>query len=254
MFSREGYLAGSDARREEELRLALADPDVSAIVAARGGYGASRFVHDRIDWSVLAQHPKWIVGFSDITAIHVEASRVGVASLHACHVTSLGRSDASARDGLVSVLEAPEARRTFEKLRVVVGGEARGPLFGGNLTLLHACAAAGRLSVPEGAILFLEDVTERPYRIDRMLATLDVGGHLRRAAGVVLGEFTSCDPGPDRVTVTAVLEERLRSLGVPVVDGVPSGHGIRNEPLALGLDAEIVTHGSTGSLRVGRLG
>ncbi len=253
LFSRTGYLAGNDARREAELSRALHDPRVAVILAARGGYGASRFVHDKIDWSALRARPKWIVGFSDVTALHVEASRVGVASLHACHLTSLGRSDAHARDALVRALEAPEAPRVFDGLRVVTKGHARGPLFGGNLTLLHACAAAGRLLVPEGAILFVEDVTERPYRIDRMLATLAVGGHLARVAGVALGEFTSCDPGPDRVTVRAVLEERLGALGVPVVDGLPVGHGRDNEPLLLGADA-VLSASTTGEFRVGRAG
>ncbi|HTJ82602.1 MAG TPA: LD-carboxypeptidase, partial [Polyangiaceae bacterium] len=233
LFVRRGYLAGDDARRKAELEAALADPDVRAIVAARGGYGASRFVHE-IAWETLRARPKWIVGFSDITALHVEAARVGVASIHGCHVTSLGRSDARAHAGIVDVLEAPAAERRFTGLATLCPGRAEGRLFGGNLTLLHACAAAGRLFVPEGAVVFLEDVTERPYRIDRMLTTLLVGGHFERASAVVLGEFTDCPPGPDRVRVEDVLRERLALLGIPVVSGLPCGHGRVNEPLVLG--------------------
>ncbi len=250
IFARHGYLAGSDVRRERELREALEDPSVSAILAARGGYGASRFVHE-LDWTLLRDHPKWIVGFSDITAIHVEAARVGVASLHGSHVASLGRSDAVTRNALIDLLEDPSVPRTFSGLRVVTCGDATGPLFGGNLSLLHACAAAGRLTIPDEAILFIEDVTERPYRIDRMLATLAVGGHFRRLSGVVLGEFTSCHPGPDGVTVRAVLEERFGGLGIPVVDDLPSGHGLRNEPLVLGGPARIVATSAGGELRTG---
>jgi muramoyltetrapeptide carboxypeptidase len=250
MFERAGYLAGTDARRSAELAAALADPDIAAILAVRGGYGASRFVHE-LSFGPLAACPRWIVGFSDITALHVEAARVGVATLHGPHLTSVGRGDARARAALVAALEDPLGARTYLGLGVVREGTAAGPLFGGNLTMLHACAAAGRLDVPAGCVLLLEDVTERPYRLDRMLTTLAAGGHLRRVAAVALGDFTQCDPGSDGVTAPRVLEERLRELGVPVVRGVPVGHGARNEPVVLGALAEVTAHGSEGSLTIG---
>lgn len=238
MFQREGYLAGSDERREAELRAALCDPEVRAIVAARGGYGATRYAH-RLPWPALVERPKWIVGFSDVTALHVEAQAVGVASLHAPHLTALGRADAPLREGFVDALERPTRQRVFRDLGSLVQGEARGPLVGGNLTLLASCAAAGRLKMPRSAILFLEDVTERPYRIDRALTSLLVGGHLDALSGVVLGGFTACDPGPDGVTVEAVLRERLSGLGLPVASGLPAGHDRVNEPLVLGCQATL---------------
>jgi muramoyltetrapeptide carboxypeptidase len=227
----------------------MTDPDVRAIVAARGGYGASRFVH-AIDWAAFRAAPRWIVGFSDVTALHVEASRVGVATMHACHLTALGRSDARARCELIRALEAPREPRAFEGLRTLRAGFAEGTLFGGNLTLLHACAAAGRLVVPEGAVVFLEDVTERPYRIDRMLTTLEVGGHFARASAFALGDFTACDPGPDGVSVERVLAERLTRLGVPVIAGLPIGHDTRNEPVVLGARACIDATAREATLRL----
>ena len=251
LFARDGYLAGSDARRRDELEAALADQDVAAIVAARGGYGASRFVHE-LSFEGLAARPRWIVGFSDVTALHVEAARVGVASIHGPHVTSVGRGDARARAALVRALEDPLAPRAYDGLEVIAEGTAEGPLFGGNLTMLHACAAAGRLALPAGCVLLLEDVTERPYRIDRMLATLAVGGHLRRASAVVLGDFTQCEPGADGVTVDRVLRHALAPLGVPVVRGLPVGHGVRNDPVVLGLPAHVEASGRTGRLVLGR--
>lgn len=248
MFERRGFLAGGDARREAELARALRAPGVGVILAARGGHGALRFVH-RLPWGALRDSPRWIVGFSDVTALHVEAARVGVASLHAPHLTALGRSDARSHRALLEAIADPARPRAFPGLEVVVPGEARGPLFGGNLTVLHACAAAGRLQVPDGAVLLLEDVTERPYRIDRMLVTLAVGGHLDRVAAVALGDFTACDPGPDGVSVREVLVERLGSLGVPVVAGLPVGHEARNEPVALGMPARVLAPaGGPGSL------
>jgi muramoyltetrapeptide carboxypeptidase len=246
LFARRGYLAGDDARRRDALAAALADPSVSAILAARGGYGANRFAHG-LDFGALRDRPRWIVGFSDVTALHVEATRAGVASIHGCHLTALGRSDARARDGLVRMLEDPLRTRSFEGLVTLVPGLAEGPLFGGNLTMLHACAAAGRLHVPDGCVLFFEDVTEMPYRIDRMLTTLAVGGHLDRVCAFLAGDFTLCAPGADRVTVMDVLRDRLSAFGVPVAAGAPIGHGLVNEPVVVGAPA--VLHAREGGAR-----
>jgi muramoyltetrapeptide carboxypeptidase len=250
LFARDGYLAGSDARRAAELADALADPDVRAVLAARGGYGASRFAH-ALDWSALAARPRWIIGFSDLTALHVEAARVGVASIHGPHLTALGRGDARARASFVRVVEAPRAPVVYGGLTVIREGAASGPLHGGNLSMLHACAAAGRLDLPRGCVLLLEDVTERPYRIDRLLATLAVGGHLARAGAVVLGDFTQCEPGPDGVTLDQVFAAHLGGLGVPVVRGVPVGHALRNDPVVLGGPAAVEARGGSGELRLG---
>ena len=250
LFARDGYLAGSDERRRDELLAAFRDPDVRAILAARGGYGASRFVHT-LDFGALLAAPRWIVGFSDITALHVEAARVGIASIHGPHLTTVGRGDARARAGLIRILEAPRAPSVYSGLTVLRAGAAEGPLHGGNLALLQACAAAGRLDIPRGAVLLLEDVTERPYRIDRMLASLAVGGHLARAAAVVLGDFTQCDPGPDGRTLEQVFAEHLGPLGVPVLRGLPVGHALRNDPVVLGGPARVEAREGAGELHLG---
>jgi muramoyltetrapeptide carboxypeptidase len=251
MFARRGYLAGTDDRRHDELARALVDPEVRAIVSLRGGYGASRFA-SRLPWDALVAHPKWLVGFSDVTALHVEAQRVGVASIHGPNVTALGRrSDAITRLEFFDALEHPSRGRRFDRLDGWVDGVADGVLVGGNLTLLHACAAAGRLALPPHSLLFLEDVTERPYRIDRMLTTLLDGGHLRAISGVILGDFTDCSSGPDRVTVHQVLRERLALLGVPVACGLPCGHDPRNVPIVLGSRARLVCEGSAAFLDLG---
>jgi muramoyltetrapeptide carboxypeptidase len=250
LFARDGYLAGSDARRRDELAAALAHPDVRAVIAARGGYGASRFAHT-LDWTALAAQPRWIIGFSDVTAFHVEAARAGVASVHGPHLTGFGRGDARARAAFVATLEDPLGERVYDGLHAVREGAAAGPLFGGNLALLHACAASGRLRVPPGSVLLLEDVTERPYRVDRALATLVAGGHLDGVAAVVLGDFTQCDPGPDGVTVEQVLRAGLLPLGVPVVSGLPVGHGTRNDPVVLGVTARVEARGGHGRVVLG---
>lgn len=235
VFSRTQYLAGDDARRRAELLAALSDKEVRAILAGRGGYGANRIVHG-LPWHRLAENPPWIIGFSDITALHVEAARMGVGSLHAPHLNALGVGWEANRAAWLDALEAPQKTRVH-RLQQVLPGRAEGVLWGGNLTILHACAAAGRLRLPEACILFLEDIGERPYRVDRALTTLILGGHLSTVRGVVLGGFTDCQPGPDGARIEDVLAERLGQLGVPILAGLPVGHGDLNEPLLLGARA-----------------
>lgn len=251
VFARQGYLAGSDERRLAELDAALRDPDARAVVAARGGYGLTRIAH-AADTRALRDDPKWLVGFSDVTALHVEAQRAGVASLHAHNVAGLGRGDAHARAAWSEALENPRAPRRFDGLTVVRSGAAEGPIFGGNLTVLFACAAAGRLAIPTGAVLLLEDVGEAPYRVDRMLSGLLVGGALDRIAAILVGDFVDAAPGRYGVPIMTVLAERLGQLGVPVLAGLPVGHAPRNEPIHLGLRARV--DGGGGAVHLGEPG
>jgi muramoyltetrapeptide carboxypeptidase len=243
LFAREGYLAGSDDRRLGELDRCLRDPELAAVITARGGYGLSR-IAERADWAELARRPKWLIGFSDATLLHLFALRAGVASLHGHNVAGLGRGDARGRARFCAALEAPGAARGVAGLETWVRGRARGPLVGGNLTLLESCLSSGRLRLPPGAILALEDVTEQAYRVDRLLTTLFSGGVVDRIAGVVVGEFTDCAPSRG-ISVTHVLRERLSSLRVPVANGLRFGHGAWNEPLVIGAPATLDAGGGT---------
>lgn len=246
ILSRHGFLAGTDEHRLALLEQALADPEVKAVIAARGGYGALRIAH-RARWQELRARPKWLVGFSDVTSLHVEAQRAGVASLHADNAGGLGRGDARARERFVRALEAPTEARSFTSLETLFAGRTRGVLVGGNLTVLCSAHAAGRLRLPRGCVLMLEDVSEASYRVDRMLTGLLVSGALAEVSGVVLGDFTDCSPAHG-VPVEVVLRERLGELGVPVASGLPVGHGELNHPLPLGVPAEL--DASAGTLRV----
>ena len=249
LLSRHGYLAGDDSRRTRELAEAMENPDVKAIFAARGGYGAMRIAED-LPWAAFARSPKWIVGFSDITVLHERASGAGVCSLHGPNVTGLFRTSPAERAALTSLLERHEAP-AWTGLEIVHAGSSEavsGLVAGGNLAMLYALGASGARLVPEGSVLFLEDVTERPYRIDRILTALRSSGALGRASAVVLGEMTECEPGPDGVTADEVLRERTAGLGVLVVRGAPFGHGSRNSPLPLGFSARITRVGDRASL------
>lgn len=242
--ARHGYLAGDDERRAAELASAMIDPQVRAIFCARGGYGLMR-ITNRLPWDEFARSPKWLVGFSDVTTLHVEAAARGIMSLHGPNVTGLGTHVSPlVRHDLVTLLARTARGREFSALTCIhQGPRVVGPVVGGNLALLAAMAGAGRLSLPPGAVVFVEDVTERPYRIDRMLTTLRLGGHLTRAAAIVFGDFTSCEPGADGTTHEDVLRECTAGLGILVLRGAPFGHGNVNRPFAIGEQAEITPHG-----------
>jgi muramoyltetrapeptide carboxypeptidase len=240
VLSAKGYLAGDDEARADDLARWMRDPAIKAIVVARGGYGLTRIL-DRLPWDDLVRAPKWITGFSDVTALHAKLASLGVASVHAPNVTGLGRAHPLDR---LRFLQAMEHGRTDLgwKLDPLRRGSAEGPLAGGNLALLAAMAATGMVVVPPGSIVVLEDVTERPYRIDRMLTSLL--SQLARASAIVLGDFTQCDPGPDGVTAMDVLRELAARLPIPIAMGAPVGHGERNEAFVLGARAHLRDDGT----------
>lgn len=243
LFARSAYLAGDDDRRARELADAIADPSADAIVAARGGYGTMRIL-DRFAEDDVRRAKKLLIGFSDLTALHALWQRAGLRSIHGSMVTGVGGMDDAAFDRWRAIAEggvpAPRA------LAPVAGGRASGPLIGGNLALLAALAGTPYAPPIDGAVLFLEDVGEAPYRIDRMLTTLRLAGWMERIAGIALGRFTSCDPRDDGRTADEVLVDRVRDLGVPAVAGVPAGHVDDNLELPLGAAVEI--DGDVGTL------
>lgn len=236
---RVGYLAGSNERRIQELQWALQHPDVKAILAVRGGYGATRVAH-LIDWNIVRKRPRWLIGFSDITALHVEAARVGVASIHGRMVCALANADEEQRQEWLATVEGTHNATMWTSLEVWNEGCADGVAFGGNLTLLATCAVAGRLRMPKHTILFLEDCNEQPYRIDRMLTSLIVGGYFQNVRGVVLGEFTNAAQNTHDITIEQALRDCLLPLNIPIVANAPLGHGNRNRSFQLGARVQLL--------------
>lgn len=242
ILSRDGYLAGTDASRAEVLGRAMLDPKVDAVFCARGGYGAMRIL-DQLPWKEFLEAPKKLIGFSDVTALHVIANARGLTTIHGPNATGLGPwSSPSERASVLALLE-DRPLDPWTGLTIVHRAKQRevsGVTAGGNLALIEAMASANRLVIPDGAILFLEDVTERPYRIDRMLTSLRLGGYLQRAAAIVFGSFTQCDPvATDGVTVEQVLMARTEDLAIPVVSGAPFGHALPNRAFPLGARAKV---------------
>lgn len=250
VLGRSGFSAGAAADRVLALNRAFAREEFSAVIAARGGYGAGDIL-DEVDWSLLARAPKWLVGFSDITVLHHEAARHGVVSLHGSNVSSLGAASARARADWLALLARPETRTMWSGMGMLWSGSAEGTLVGGNLCVLHSLAAERRLALPEGAVVLFEDVAERPYRIDRMLRGLERGGHLARAAGFVFGGFTAADPAADGVRIDDVLAAFSERVQRPTCARAPFGHITHNRPFYHGGFARL--DASRGELTFGAL-
>ena len=218
------FLAGSDRARSRDLVHALTAPGYDAIIAARGGYGSMRLL-DRLPDGLLFDAPRWLVGYSDITALHLWAFDQGVATIHGPMAAGLAKEDGPASlDSLLAALRG-------EPSRLVVRGQGRvsGRLVGGNLSLLAALRPTRFWPSLDGCILFIEEVGEPLYRIDRALETLRLAGGLERAAGFVVGQCTACGSG-DAGSAAAVelIRGRLAPLGRPVLLGAESGHGLPN--------------------------
>jgi len=249
VFERSGYLAGSDERRLAELAAALADPDARAIIMARGGYGLLRLL-PFIDRAALQQRPRPIVGFSDGTALLALATTAGVASIHGPVVTQLGGLSSDDQRALFACLETPGRALLLDGLDEVIPGRVQGPLLGGNLEMFSRLLGTPYLPDITGAILFFEDLGERPYRIDRLISHMDLAGVFSAASAVVVGDFSGCrEPEATRATsptADEVLLERLGRLPIPFAMGGAFGHGTRNRALPYGTLCELDT--TTGTL------
>jgi muramoyltetrapeptide carboxypeptidase len=260
--ARYGHMAGTAQQRADDLHAMFRDPEVAGILAMTGGSGANR-VLPLLDFDLIAQHPKFLGGFSDltalITAVHL---RTGLVTFH----SPLGRSEWNAfsvEHFRAVVMDAQDhtlrnAPVTGDdlvpqdgRITTLNGGTAQGPLIGGNLAVLTSLAGTPFWPSFDGAILFLEDVNEYVYRIDRMLSTLMLSGVLEQVAGVVLGGFTDCKPSEGSfgsLTLDEVFDDYFGGLGVPVYRGAQFGHVRRKFTLPLGVQAEI--DADAGTLRL----
>jgi muramoyltetrapeptide carboxypeptidase len=236
IFARAGFLAGDDAARQAELARALHDPTTRAVVCARGGYGLLR-----LDLSIVRDAPpKWVVGFSDITVLHAALTAQGRASIHGPVVTQLGALPAEDAAAVFSLLESEAPPAALTGLFTLHPGVAEGRLAGGNLELLSRLCGSPLAPSLADAVLLLEEVGERPYRIDRALTQLRRSGAFAGLRGVIVGELHRCvEPDGAGPSALEVVAERFAGLGVPVVAGAPVGHGARNRALALGAHARV---------------
>ncbi len=242
----EDYLAGPDQQRAAQLSSLLADPELGAVLAARGGFGCARLL-PLLDLAAQAAAGPCLIGFSDLTALLNPLAARGLVTVHGPVVTQLHRLDPASRADLAALLAGRRPWPVALSGQGLAPGRAAGPLLGGNLTTL--CALLGTPWFPDltGAVLVLEDTGEAPYRLDRLISQLELSGALAQVAGVAVGRLSQEEIDPP--ALAEALTRRLAGLGKPVVLNLPFGHGAANRPLPLGARAEI--DGGSGVLAVG---
>jgi muramoyltetrapeptide carboxypeptidase len=251
-----GYLGGTVEERLEDLHAMFSDPGVDAVFAIRGGYGAAQLL-DRIDYDLIRRNPKIFAGYSDITALHLAIHKMtGLVTFHG--PVPLSRFTAYTQQhyraalfgnkplGLLPNPPDSDPLRPDHRLRTVRPGKARGPLIGGNLTLISTTLGTPYEIDTRGKILFIEDIDEQPYSIDRMLTHLRLAGKLDQAAGIVVGECKDCKPrdyqpsfSTGTFTFGEVLDEILGKLKIPVLAGLTIGHTDDQLTLPLGVQASL---------------
>jgi muramoyltetrapeptide carboxypeptidase len=240
ILARAGNFAGDDDRRAAELNAWLRDPEVKAILFARGGYGTSRIV-DQLDLGALRRRPKAIAGFSDLTALLLSVTRrAGLGVFHGPLVAGAGTDAPGERDMalLLDLLSDKPAPRAHRRLRTLRPGRVRAPVTGGNLSLLaHSIGTPFQVEA-RGRLLFVEEVNEPLYRVDRAVRQLLLAGVFRGVAGLILGRFSGMKPSELRA-VPPLFLEALGSRAVPAVSGLLAGHGSPNRALPFGAPATL---------------
>lgn len=261
LYRRSQYLAGPDAARAQDFNAMFADPEVDAVFCLRGGYGTPRIL-PMLDYAGIRRNPKVLLGYSDITALlNAIYHRSGVVTFHgpiaAQNFTDytyseyqkvLAHGERPVLLGAPPPFEDAAPGRVEKENRITrfAGGRARGRLIGGNLTLMASLLGTPYCPDYRGKILFLEDVGEAPYRVDRMLTQMWLAGKLQQVAGIAFGKFTEADSDGNTFSMEHVLRERCADLGVPVVRGLMFGHVKDQTVVPVGAMAEL--DGDAGTL------
>ncbi len=239
VYKRNGFLAGADNERAEIINRHFADPDVRGIICARGGYGSTR-LEPFLDWELIRANPKVFMGFSDITVLHhLIVTRGCLATFHGPMGTTLAKAPEDTRQAFMRALTAAEPVTIDAGTGGVVRpGEGRGPVAGGNLAMI--CHLLGTPLQPDfsGCLLFMEEVNEAPYRIDRMLQQMKLAGCFRSVRGIFFGDFVDCGA---KDTIEAIISEWFADSAFPVLTGFAIGHGRQNLTLPMGLTAQLTS-------------
>lgn len=231
-----GRFAGTKKQRAADLQHALDDAETKAILCSRGGYGAIHLI-DKLDFTSFASHPKWLLGYSDITLLHALWQQQGYASIHspmARHLT-VEPAENPCTESLRQLLFGHLPSYSFEGHKLNRAGTTEGILRGGNLSVLYGLRGTPFDLPPQGTILFIEDIGERPYHVDRMMNNLRLGGILENLSGLIVGQFTEYEEDPSLgKEVYGLIAELVKDYDYPVVFGFPVGHTSTNYPLVCG--------------------
>ena len=239
VLKRHGYLAGTEADRLADLVGMFTDPEVRAIVAARGGYGSGRLL-PLFDPAIARQHAKIFVGYSDLTFLLTQlVQRATLVAFHGPMLVELD-SNLEGAAALLGLLSGDKAGWNMAASKIIQPGTAEGVVVGGCLSVLVSALGTPYALDTAGRLLFIEDVNEKPYRVDRMLTQLRLAGKLDDVVGVIFGEMTGCVSGPqEKVTVIDVIRDAFAGARIPVVFGLSTGHGSGATTLPLGVRARL---------------
>lgn len=250
-LGRHHYFSGTDDQRLADFQWGLDHPNINAILCTRGGYGSVRIVNE-LDWKGFTIHPKWIIGFSDVTVFHHKALRLGFQSIHGIMPLGFCEGTADARRTLRSALFGEHYRVEFPTNPRSRKGKAEGRIIGGNMTIVFSLLATSLAYSFEDKILFLEDVGEHVYKIDRMLYALKMAGAFSKIKGLVLGGFTEIEDTdvPFGTEVSALILSQVEHLDIPVAFDFPAGHISDNRALILGSNVVLSVGESSTSLLI----
>ncbi len=234
--------SGTDEQRLADLQLAMDDEQCKAIICSRGGYGAIRFV-DQLDFSSIKNNPKWLIGFSDITTLHCRFQQEGIASIHGA-MPGFYLKDGKATesfDQLMKLIKGVKLSINTENQSLDKTGECSGQIVGGNLSILHSLMGTPYELDTNGKILFIEDLSEYLYHLDRMMQNFRLSGKLKNLAGLVVGQFTDMkdNDSPFGQSLEEIILHAVKDYDFPVCFNFPAGHVERNLPLALGANYQL---------------
>jgi muramoyltetrapeptide carboxypeptidase len=251
VYAQYHQFAGTDAQRAADLQEAVSNPEIKAVICARGGYGCSRVV-DTVDFSPLLRHPKWLVGYSDITVLHARWNRMGVPCIHGVMSGKFpaGGQDNESTESLRKALFGEPLHYTVPTHPLNKTGKAEGWLIGGNLALMAHLTGSADNPYTVGKILFLEDVGEYLYAIDRMMLQLQRSGKLQKIKGLILGYFTNtkdCET-PFGASAYEIISAYAEGLDIPVCFGFPAGHEEPNLSLVFGKPVTLTVEHSHATL------
>jgi len=238
VFKDDGHFAGTDKQRTSDFQAALDNKSIKAIWCARGGYGTMRII-DNLNYEKFKENPKWIIGYSDITAIHNDIHNKNSESIHGMMCKSLEEVNINEDDSvklLKKTLFGEKLSYNIEGNKYNIEGQASGQLVGGNLTLLHCLLGSNSSINTDGKILFIEDLGEYLYHIDRMLYSMKRAGYFDNCKGLIVGDFTDLrtNTTPFGRNLKELIIEIVKEYNFPVSFGFPAGHGDKNYPLILG--------------------
>lgn len=238
VFDTHFQFAGTDNDRLEDLQTALDDPETSAIICSRGGYGTVRII-DKIDFSGFRKNPKWLVGFSDITILHAAINQLGIATIHGAMPRFFFDDNGVANENLASLMELLTGNQAEYKIDAQPEnrtGKCVAEMVGGNLSIIVSLLGTKYEIDTRGKILFIEDIDEYLYHTDRMMHQLKLAGKLDKLAGLLVGDFTDVkdNESPFGKTVHEIIAEAVSEFDYPVCFGFPAGHDKRNLALAFG--------------------